>query len=340
MPLLLRRWAPTSARTSCVAAGASGFALASLIARAAVASEGVLEINQTCAIQTGCFAGDAAGLPVTITASGSYQLTSNLAIPNENTDGIQIDADDVSLDLNGLAIRGPVTCSIPPAVCVPDTGTGRGVFVNVSTRRGTSVKNGAISGMGLNGIVLGEQAEVLGVRVRWNDGNGIGAGPGSTIDRNVVQQNGSIGILIGLSGVVSGNAVLENRLAGISAGSNALISGNSATGNGASGIGSGIGARISDNAVRDNIGSGITATSGAAISGNSVYSNGGNGISAGLGSLIHGNAIFQNTGFGIAVPGAGSGYRENVIQNNTGGTVSGVGVNLGNNLCDGAIACP
>lgn len=37
----------------------------------ASASDGVLEINQTCAIQTGCFAGDTAGLPVTISASGS-----------------------------------------------------------------------------------------------------------------------------------------------------------------------------------------------------------------------------------------------------------------------------
>lgn len=133
------------------AAGISGG-----VVRPAQASDGVLEINQTCAIQTGCFAGDSAGLPVTIAASGSYRLTSNLAIPNENTDGIQINADDVSIDLNGHAIQGPVTCAGTPLACVPDTGTGRGVFDNVSTRRGSSVKNGAISGMGSTGISLGE----------------------------------------------------------------------------------------------------------------------------------------------------------------------------------------
>ncbi|MDG2051443.1 MAG: hypothetical protein P8M78_14920 [Myxococcota bacterium] len=40
----------------------------------ALAVDGVLEINQACAVNTGCFSGDAAGLPVTITAAGSYRM--------------------------------------------------------------------------------------------------------------------------------------------------------------------------------------------------------------------------------------------------------------------------
>ena len=49
-------------------------------AYAASASEGALEINQTCALQTGCFAGDGAGFPVTIdgSAGSSYLLTGDL----------------------------------------------------------------------------------------------------------------------------------------------------------------------------------------------------------------------------------------------------------------------
>ena len=69
------------------------------LATSAIASDGVLEINQTCAGQTGCFAGDAAGFPVTISASGSYRLTSNLTVPNENTEGIVVSANDVGIDL-------------------------------------------------------------------------------------------------------------------------------------------------------------------------------------------------------------------------------------------------
>jgi hypothetical protein len=42
-----------------------------LFATPALAVDGVLEINQTCAVQTGCFSGDTAGFPVTISASGA-----------------------------------------------------------------------------------------------------------------------------------------------------------------------------------------------------------------------------------------------------------------------------
>ena len=37
-----------------------------MFALPAFADEGVLEINQVCAVNTGCFVGDSAGFPVTI----------------------------------------------------------------------------------------------------------------------------------------------------------------------------------------------------------------------------------------------------------------------------------
>lgn len=54
--------------------------------------------------------GDAPGFPVTITAPGHYRLTSDLVVP-AGTDGIVIRADNVVIDLNGFAIRGPAKCS-------------------------------------------------------------------------------------------------------------------------------------------------------------------------------------------------------------------------------------
>lgn len=42
-----------------------------LLAAPIVASDGVLEINQTCAVNTGCFEGDEAGFPVLMKTSGS-----------------------------------------------------------------------------------------------------------------------------------------------------------------------------------------------------------------------------------------------------------------------------
>ena len=40
------------------------------LAGPAFAVDGVAEINQTCAVNTGCFAGDFAGFPVTISSAG------------------------------------------------------------------------------------------------------------------------------------------------------------------------------------------------------------------------------------------------------------------------------
>ena len=50
------------------------------------ADNGVLEINQACAVHTGCFSGDDPGLPVTIDSSAgrSYRLTSDLTSSSSN----------------------------------------------------------------------------------------------------------------------------------------------------------------------------------------------------------------------------------------------------------------
>ena len=67
------------------------------------AGDGRVEINQACAVNTGCFSGDAAGFPVTIDGSAgeSYLLTGSLQVPDENTTAIDITsaADRISIDL-------------------------------------------------------------------------------------------------------------------------------------------------------------------------------------------------------------------------------------------------
>jgi len=53
-------------------------------------------------------AGDTAGFPVSINGSAgrSYRLTSNLIVPNENTDGILFSTSDIGIDHNNFAIIG------------------------------------------------------------------------------------------------------------------------------------------------------------------------------------------------------------------------------------------
>src|SRR5262245_64219724 len=61
---------------------------------------------------------DAGGFPFKITAPGSYKLTGNLVVP-VGTDGIQIQALDVTLDLNGFSITGGITCDLSGVTCTP-----------------------------------------------------------------------------------------------------------------------------------------------------------------------------------------------------------------------------
>ena len=130
-----------------------------VLATPALATDGVLEINQTCAVQTGCFAGDTAGYPITISTPGSYRLTSNLIVPDENTDGIKVSTSSLTIDLNGFEIVRS-GCEGASADCTPVSGTGSGVEYTSTTNRGISVKNGSITGMGGYGVFLGQQAEI------------------------------------------------------------------------------------------------------------------------------------------------------------------------------------
>ena len=67
----------------------------------ALASDGVIEINQAKALAGGVTAGDTATFPVTISEPGSYILTSDLM-----TSGPMIDitVGNVTLDLNGFTL--------------------------------------------------------------------------------------------------------------------------------------------------------------------------------------------------------------------------------------------
>lgn len=285
------------------------------------AADGDLEINQTCATQTGCFPGDTAGFPVSIngTAGRSYLLTSDLVVPNESTDGILISADNIRVDLGGFEIRGPVVCSGSPLACTHGAGSGSGVEASVLTLSGISVRNGSIQGMGFCGLYLGAQSEVTDVRARWNRQIGIFTQTSSTLSGNKAYQNGSIGISTSFSSIVSGSTAHYNAGDGILASAASRVSGNTAYQNG---------------------GDGIAAGAGSTVSGNTSYQNGGDGISSGSGSIVSGNAARSNNAFGLFL-GSQSGYRENVMSSNPGGTVSGTSlVNLGNNACNGSTVCP
>ncbi|TDR19446.1 hypothetical protein [Marinicella litoralis] len=109
------------------------------------ASNGVFAINDICDA-FGCFPGDSSGFPITITEPGSYQLTSNIVSSSTTTDVIQINADNVTLDLNGFSIIGPRTCTgdNTTLVCTNNGMTAHGV--SAVSRKNVKVKNGTVKG--------------------------------------------------------------------------------------------------------------------------------------------------------------------------------------------------
>jgi len=164
-----------------------------LVASTVYASDGVFEINADCAV-FGCFDGDSSGYPVTITNPGSYRLTGNLTTSNVDTTLISVSADSVTIDLNGFALIGPVTCSGNPNVC-SGSGTGNGIFANDPVKA-FKVFNGTVRGLGNDGIVIGTSSSIENVRVIENGNEGIlQDGFGTSMAINIVAyRNGANGV--------------------------------------------------------------------------------------------------------------------------------------------------
>jgi hypothetical protein len=306
------------------------------------AVDGVLEINQACAVNTGCFAGDTPGFPVTVDGNSgrSLRLTSDLRVPDAYTTAIQVGAHDVSVDLNGFSVRGVTQCTSHPLVqtlnCNP-AGFGRGVTVDPSlwpVPQGLEVRNGSVTGMGGEGVVLGARGRAHDLRVAHNAGSGIEAlEPGARVADCNVGPNGKDGISVDDSAVVAGNTVYRNRDRGIAAGSGSTLLGNTSAKNGGNGIEADDGSVVTDNTSERNDLSGFLVGDGAVLKGNAAHKNGHKGIFAGAGSRVSGNAAHKNTGTGFVLD-ATAAYDHNTAVANSANQVQG-GANRGGNLCDG-----
>jgi len=77
-------------------------------------------------------------VPITITEPGSYQLGSNLKVTNPNVTAITVAADNVTIDLAGFTIEGPLAGEV---------GYGAGIMTSASAGRSyVLVRNGVVRG--------------------------------------------------------------------------------------------------------------------------------------------------------------------------------------------------
>lgn len=137
-----------------------------------------------------------------------------------NTDAVDITADNVTLDLNGFAISGPVTCLDPQHQ--PCSGAGSGIGVK-TTNSNITVRNGTVRGMGNSGIVLGNGALVEDVHADSNGGAAIPNGSGGAgikvyagvVTHCTVTRNWGYGILAHFGVTISFSSVESSGDSGI-----------------------------------------------------------------------------------------------------------------------------
>jgi hypothetical protein len=120
--------------------------------------------------------------PYNITQSGSYYLVQNVTgVSGQH--GIVISASDVTLDLNGMTLKG-------------GPGTQSGIFAS-STVRNVTIRNGAIGDWAEEGIeASGGQWHVEDVKACGNGGNGIALGDGAIVYECQAVGNGTNGVSV------------------------------------------------------------------------------------------------------------------------------------------------
>lgn len=224
--------------------------------------------------------GDALNL-FRISQPGTYYLTGNIdGVASRG--GILVAAADVTIDLNGFALRG-----VPGA---------RGGIQNGGSSGRLVVRNGTIARWGWSGAWLS------------------GASPVQTLVEDIISEsNGEHGIVAGVGAVVRNCIVRRNTIFGVLAFDGCTVCSCSSVENAQCGIRAQAGCAVSDCASSgDRIG---IEVGGGTIARCSVAASQSHGIIAGPGSTIANSAVFQGTGHGIRA-GTGSTIIECIAYQN------------------------
>ena len=222
-----------------------------------------------------------------ITQSGSYYLTTNIVgVASKN--GINIQADNVRLDLNGFTLYGGVTNS---QVAITVTGPHAGLVI----------RNGTVSGWGGNGITAASTSD-------------------SEFEHLRAMTNGNIGMKLGNGNTVANCIAIANNADGIDTGSNCTVSACEANGND-NGIATGANCRIADCDVSGNPSTGITTGDNCRIV-QCVAAANADGIAGAQNCSVAGCTAIANYDGGIYTLN-GSGIKDSIANGNGYGSLYG-----------------
>jgi parallel beta-helix repeat protein len=269
-----------------------------------------------------------------ISAPGSYYLTGNITgVSGKN--GIWINADNVTLNLNGFALIG--TLGTLNGITGP-------IFTIPVSHRNLRVYNGTVdfwygSGIDCQGA---SNSQFDHLRVSQNNGYGLICGDGSVLSSCSAEANGFQGLATGNRSSLTGCTSADNGFDGIDTGNYCTIAACTSSGNldlyagintggnctvtaccandNYDGIVSFDGSTVRDCTANGNAEDGIIITSGAVVVNCTASFNSTNGISCVSGCLISGNNAFYNLN-GIRIFGS-----LNRIDGNTANYNSHVGI--------------
>ena len=224
-----------------------------------------------------------------ITAPGSYYLTGNMTGESGKV-GIFVDANHVTIDLNGYTMTGP----------------GSGIAIETTfppmPRNGITVRNGSITNWG-SAVFLRDNARAEQLTVMGNVSDGLRVGDSSVVIECIAANNGGRGITTGRSSVVRSSTARGNGGDGIFGGDGAVVSHCTASNNSQIGIFVLTGSTVQSCTAEANAGTGIAITDSSVVADSTAARNGDfYGITGGESSQILRCVASQNRGLaGIRV---------------------------------------
>lgn len=250
-----------------------------------------------------------------ISSPGSYYLCADL-VGSPGKFGIEVAADDVTIDLNGFCLVG-----------VPSSSSGIGA--DNTTRHRIRIHNGSIVGWGAHGIAFelgtssGVQLDHL--RLRGNGQSGVSLARDSNISQCVAEENGGYGFSVYYGSTFTECVATGNGYFGIHALSAGVIRGCVARGNLGGGIRGFQGVLIEGCVAAANQLNGIEPGYDCTVRNNNCSNNGLDTIGAGIfvGPLYRGNRIEDNqmsgNDYGLKVDGDNNFIVRNTARNNASG---------------------
>ena len=266
-------------------------------------------------------------VPFSITVPGSYYFTTNLSGVLA-TNGITIQTDDVSLDLNGFSLvgnreslAGILVAGARRNIAIRN-GTVRNWTAGIAAETSTHCRFESlhVSSNGGAGISVGANSTVVGCAAYSNDGNGITADRESIVRDCIARDNIQHGIQVGFGSQVWGctaslnsehgmvldrncrvanSSAFNNSRTGISGREDCQISHSSTANNKESGIGMGANSVVNNCSSTSNLSSGIVAGDGGKVTASAASYNGQIGILVGTGATVDQSTASFNKDHGI-----------------------------------------